>query len=46
MKPPPVSISCKDLTLRFPLCGIDGKSPTERLAKIAVGGRQASTAAR
>jgi lipopolysaccharide transport system ATP-binding protein len=46
MKPPPVSISCKDLTLRFPLDGIDGQSPTEGLARFAVGGRLALTATR
>ena len=39
MKPPPVSISCRDLTLRFPVYGVDAKSLKKHLAKITVGGR-------
>src|SRR3954471_8135583 len=39
MKAPPVSISCKDLTLRFPVYGVDAKSLKKHLAKITVGGR-------
>jgi lipopolysaccharide transport system ATP-binding protein len=38
MKAPPVSISCKDLTLRFPVYGVDAKSLKKHLAKITVGG--------
>jgi lipopolysaccharide transport system ATP-binding protein len=34
----PVSISCRDLTLRFPVYGVDAKSLKKHLAKIAVGG--------
>jgi ABC-type multidrug transport system ATPase subunit len=39
MKAPPVSISCRDLTLRFPVYGVDAKSLKKHLAKITVGGR-------
>jgi lipopolysaccharide transport system ATP-binding protein len=39
MKAPPVSISCRDLTLRFPVYGVDAKSLKKSLAKITVGGR-------
>ena len=39
MKAPPVSISCQDLTLRFPVYGVDAKSLKKHLAKITVGGR-------
>jgi ABC-type polysaccharide/polyol phosphate transport system ATPase subunit len=39
MKAPPVSISCKDLSLRFPVYGVDAKSLKKHLAKITVGGR-------
>jgi lipopolysaccharide transport system ATP-binding protein len=39
MKAPPVSISCQDLTLRFPVYGVDAKSLKKSLAKITVGGR-------
>jgi lipopolysaccharide transport system ATP-binding protein len=42
MKGPPVSISCRDLTLRFPVYGVDAKSLKKHLAKIAVGGRLGS----
>ena len=38
MKAPPVSISCRDLTLRFPVYGVDAKSLKKHLAKITVGG--------
>lgn len=37
-----VSISCQDLTLRFPVYGVDAKSLKKHLAKIAVGGRLGS----
>ena len=39
MKPPPVSITCTDLTLRFPVYGVDAKSLKKALARVAVGGR-------
>ena len=39
MKAPPVTISCRDLTLRFPVYGVDAKSLKKSLAKITVGGR-------
>lgn len=39
MKPPPVTISCTDLTVRFPVYGVDAKSLKKSLASIAVGGR-------
>jgi lipopolysaccharide transport system ATP-binding protein len=39
MKAPPVSISCRDLTLRFPVYGVDAKSLKKKLAQVAVGGR-------
>ena len=39
MKPPPVSITCTDLTLRFPVYGVDAKSLKKALARAAVGGR-------
>ena len=35
----PVSISCTDLTLRFPVYGVDAKSLKKALASVAVGGR-------
>jgi ABC-type multidrug transport system ATPase subunit len=38
MKAPPVSISCRGLTLRFPVYGVDAKSLKKHLAKITVGG--------
>ena len=40
----PVSISCRNLTLRFPVYGIDAKSLKKRLAAVAVGGRLGSHA--
>ena len=40
----PVAISCRDLTLRFPVYGIDAKSLKKRLAAVAVGGRLGSHA--
>ena len=43
-KAPPVSISCRDLTLRFPVYGADAKSLKKRLAAVAVGGRLGSHA--
>ena len=39
MKAPPVSISCRDLSLRFPVYGVDAKSLKKYVAKITVGGR-------
>ena len=36
MKPPPVSITCTDLTLRFPVYGVDAKSLKKALARAAV----------
>ena len=39
MKAPPVSISCRDLSLRFPVYGVDAKSLKKHLAKITVGGK-------
>jgi len=42
MKPSPVSISCRNLSLRFPVYGVDAKSLKKHLAKIAVGGRLGS----
>ncbi|HVI32357.1 ABC transporter ATP-binding protein [Phenylobacterium sp.] len=38
-KAPPVSISCRDLTLRFPVYGVDAKSLKKHLANITVGGK-------
>jgi lipopolysaccharide transport system ATP-binding protein len=43
-KPPPVSVSCRDLTLRFPVYGVDAKSLKKRLAAVTVGGRLGSHA--
>ncbi len=40
----PVSISCRDLTLRFPVYGVDAKSLKKRLAAVTVGGRLGSHA--
>ena len=40
----PASISCRNLTLRFPVYGVDAKSLKKRLAAVAVGGRLASHA--
>jgi lipopolysaccharide transport system ATP-binding protein len=39
MKAPPVTISCRDLTLRFPVYGVDAKSLKKQLAAVTVGGR-------
>ncbi len=43
MKAPPVSISCRDLSVRFPVYGVDAKSLKKSLAKITVGGRLGSS---
>jgi lipopolysaccharide transport system ATP-binding protein len=43
-KAPPVSISCRDLTLRFPVYGVDAKSLKKRLAAVTIGGRLGSHA--
>ena len=43
-KAPPVAISCRDLTLRFPVYGVDAKSLKKRLAAVTVGGRLGSHA--
>lgn len=43
MKAPPVSISCRDLTLRFPVYGVDAKSLKKSLARVTVGGRLGSS---
>ncbi|MDB5468218.1 MAG: transporter, ATP-binding subunit, partial [Phenylobacterium sp.] len=43
MKAPPVSISCRDLTLRFPVYGVDAKSLKKHLANVTVGGRLGSS---
>ena len=37
----PVSISVRDLTLRFPVYGVDAKSLKKHLARVTVGGKQA-----
>ena len=39
LKAPAVSITCQDLTLRFPVYGVDAKSLKKHLAKITVGGK-------
>ena len=39
MKPAPASITCTDLTLRFPVYGVDAKSLKKALVRVAVGGR-------
>ena len=44
MKAPRVSISCRDLTLRFPVYGVDAKSLKKHLARVTVGGRLGSHA--
>jgi lipopolysaccharide transport system ATP-binding protein len=44
MKPPLVSIRCTDLTIRFPVYGVDAKSLKKSLARVAVGGRLGSHA--
>jgi len=43
-KAPPVSISCRGLTLRFPVYGVDAKSLKKRLAAVTVGGKLGSHA--
>jgi len=43
MKAPPVSISCRNLTLRFPVYGVDSKSLKKHLARVTVGGRLGSS---
>jgi lipopolysaccharide transport system ATP-binding protein len=45
MKAPPVSISCKGLTLRFPVYGVDAKSLKKHLARVTVGGRLSTAGA-
>jgi len=42
-KAPPVTISCRDLTLRFPVYGVDAKSLKKHLAQITVGGKLGSS---
>ncbi|HEY8618102.1 ABC transporter ATP-binding protein [Phenylobacterium sp.] len=39
MKAPPVTVSCRELTIRFPVYGVDAKSLKKHLANITVGGR-------
>ncbi|OXE35457.1 MAG: sugar ABC transporter ATP-binding protein [Phenylobacterium zucineum] len=39
MKAPPVSVTVTDLTLRFPVYGVDAKSLKKHLARVAIGGR-------
>ena len=39
MKGPEVSITVTDLTLRFPVYGVDSKSLKKHLARITVGGQ-------
>ncbi|WP_293905335.1 ATP-binding cassette domain-containing protein [Phenylobacterium sp.] len=38
MTPAPVSITCTDLTLRFPVYGVDAKSLKKAIARVTVGG--------
>jgi lipopolysaccharide transport system ATP-binding protein len=38
MKPPPVSITVTDVTVRFPVYGVDAKSLKKALARVTVGG--------
>jgi lipopolysaccharide transport system ATP-binding protein len=38
MTPAPASITCTDLTLRFPVYGVDAKSLKKALARVTVGG--------
>ncbi|HEY9217418.1 MAG TPA: ABC transporter ATP-binding protein [Phenylobacterium sp.] len=45
MKAPPVSVSVMDLTVRFPVYGVDAKSLKKHLAHVAVGGRLGSSLA-
>jgi len=46
MKPGSVSISVSDLTIRFPVYGVDAKSLKKQLARVAVGGRLGDSKAR
>ena len=46
MKPGPVSISVSNLTIRFPVYGVDAKSLKKQLARVAVGGRLGEAGAR
>ncbi len=39
MTPPQVSVSVTDLTLRFPVYGVDAKSLKKNIARVTVGGR-------
>jgi lipopolysaccharide transport system ATP-binding protein len=43
MTQPPVSISVRNLTLRFPVYGVDAKSLKKHLARVTVGGRLGAT---
>ena len=43
MKPPEVSIAVTDLSLRFPVDGVDAKSLKKNLARVTVGGRLGSS---
>jgi lipopolysaccharide transport system ATP-binding protein len=43
MKPPEVSIAVTDLSLRFPVYGVDAKSLKKNLARVTVGGRLGSS---
>ncbi|MDP1617898.1 ABC transporter ATP-binding protein [Phenylobacterium sp.] len=43
MKPPEVSITVTDLSLRFPVYGVDAKSLKKNLARVTVGGRLGSS---
>ncbi|MDP3173634.1 MAG: ABC transporter ATP-binding protein [Phenylobacterium sp.] len=45
MKAPPVSISARGLSLRFPVYGVDAKSLKKHLARVTVGGRLGSSTA-
>ena len=46
MNPDPVSISVRNVAIRFPLYGVDAKSLKKHLARVAVGGRRAQGGAR
>ncbi len=43
-KAPPASVACRQLTLRFPVYGVDAKSLKKRLAAVTIGGRLGSHA--
>jgi lipopolysaccharide transport system ATP-binding protein len=43
-KAPPVTVACRDLTLRFPVYGVDAKSLKKRLAAVTIGGKLGSHA--